>query len=204
MSEEINAKNTKEEKFLIVFQPEYVNIDAFFCFTLKNGIKLLTLFTLWNAGINFIETVAENTIIYRLFSFVLFILYVKTAIYLFISAVNLNYKYANVSYNTYEIVVIMNCMYYVILIILMCFGLYTPYNKDGSFIARFVSFLIESIVVMLVCAYFLWIMFSFMVLLNENRIKVVLGEEYTKIVANNVYENNVNVRNDEQQNLLEI
>jgi hypothetical protein len=43
-----------------------------------------------------------------------------------------------------------------------------------------------------------------MVLLNENRIKVVLGEEYTKIVANNVYENNVNVRNDEQQNLLEI
>lgn len=204
MTEPLITENINKEKFLLIFEPRQVVNQACCCCTLKNGIKCLSIFFLFSSGSCFIDSLKTGSILLSLTSIIYSILYVVSAFYLFVSVVNLKEIYAKVAYICYEIIILFQIALFLIYLVLIIFGAYKPFQNNENVILVLIAFIISFAIIISLDIYFLWIIFSFRVLLIKGDIGIVVGDELTNIL-NNESEmapiNNTNINTNQVTNL---
>ena len=204
MTEPLITENINKEKFLLIFEPKQVENRACCCYTLKNGIKCLSIFFLFSSGSCFIDSLKTGSILLSLTSIIYSILYVVSAFYLFVSVVNLKEIYAKVAYICYEIIILFQITLFLIYLVLIIFGAYKPFQNNENVILVLIAFIIAFAIIISLDIYFLWIIFSFRVLLIKGDIGIVIGDELTNIL-NNESEmapiNNTNINTNQVTNL---
>lgn len=184
MTEPLITENINKEKFLLIFEPKQVENRACCCCTLKNGIKCLSIFFLFSSGSCFIDSLKTGSILLSLTSIIYSILYVVSAFYLFVSVVNLKEIYAKVAYICYEIIILFQITLFLIYLVLIIFGAYKPFQNNENVILVLIAFIISFGIIISLDIYFLWIIFSFRVLLIKGDIGTVIGDELTNILNN--------------------
>lgn len=204
MIEPLITENINKEKFLLIFEPKQVENRVCCCCTLRNGIKCLSVFFLFSSGSCFIDSLKTGSKIWSLTSILYSVLYVVSAFYLFVSVVNLKEIYAKVAYVCYEIIILFQIALFFIFMILIILGAYKPFQNNENVILVLVGFTISFAIIISLDIYFLWIIFSFRVLLIKGAAGVVVGDELTNIL-NNESEmapiNNTNINTNQVMNL---
>lgn len=204
MTEPLITENIHKEKFLLIFEPKQVENRVCCCCTIRNGIKCLSVFFLFSSGSCFIDSLKSGSILLNMTSILYSILYVVSAFYLFVSVVNLKEIYAKVAYVCYEIIIFFQIALFFIFLILIIIGAYKPFQNNENVFLVLVGFIISFGVIISLDIYFLWIIFSFRVLLIKGAIGIVVGDELANIL-NNESEmapiNNTNINNNQVTNL---
>ena len=93
---------------------------------------------------------------------------------------------------------------FLIYLVLIIFGAYKPFQNNENVILVLIAFIISFAIIISLDIYFLWIIFSFRVLLIKGDIGIVIGDELTNIL-NNESEmapiNNTNINTNQVTNL---
>lgn len=204
MTEPLITENTYKEKFLLFFEPKKVINQACCCCTLKNGVKCLSVFFLFASGSAFIDSIKATSYLLVLVSIIYSVLYIVSAFYLFISAVNLNEIYAKVAYTCYEFIILIETTLAILSMILILIGIYQPFDNKTGIILSFFAFLISFTVILSIDLYFLWVIFSFRIMIMKGDYNALLGDDISKVISpetsNNVLlpqgiNENINVAN---------
>ena len=164
---ENDNKKLKEPKISSLF---------FICFDLKNGIKITIFFLFLFAIINFIEGIYQMFFSFMLFSFFKSILYLISSIYLLASIIYLNYRYVEISFKIFQIIISYSCI---------CVGLYfllsLSYPKPEDYQVHLAMFFFELVSISFLI-YLNWTIYCFKISLSDQDFELNKEKDkYTKV-----------------------
>ncbi len=156
-----NDNKRLKEPFIYFFHPKKISSLFFICFDLKNGIKITIFFLFLFAITNFIEGIYQMFFSFMLFSFFKSILYLISSIYLLASIIYLNYRYVQISFKIFQIIISYSCI---------CVGLYfllsLSYPKPADYQVHLAMFFFELVSISFLI-YLNWTIYCFKISLSD-------------------------------------
>lgn len=160
--------DNNDENFLLFFKPKKVNTNI--CsIRLETSAKLISIVFLACFIFHFIYSFSSERVCTIIISSLLCVGYILCCIYLYICAVNFNYRFSRIAYLILEAIIIFKSILAVLYFLLILFGIF-PYYYSYSLKKRFWSafgFFILNLVDIGIMIFFLWIIFAFMIVLKE-------------------------------------
>jgi hypothetical protein len=171
-----NDNKKLKEPFIYFFHPKKISSLFFICFDLKNGIKITIFFLFLFAIINFIEGIYQMFFSFMLFSFFKSILYLISSIYLLASIIYLNYRYVEISFKIFQIIISYSCI---------CVGLYfllsLSYPKPEDYQVHLAMFFFELVSISFLI-YLNWTIYCFKISLSDQDFELNKEKDkYTKV-----------------------
>ena len=171
-----NDNKKLKEPFIYFFHPKKISSLFFICFDLKNGIKITIFFLFLFAIINFIEGIYQMFFSFMLFSFFKSILYLISSIYLLAGIIYLNYRYVEISFKIFQIIISYSCI---------CVGLYfllsLSYPKPEDYQVHLAMFFFELVSISFLI-YLNWTIYCFKISLSDQDFELNKEKDkYTKV-----------------------
>lgn len=158
MSAQITSPNL--DKFLFVFTPTKPDEECVFKIPLNIGVRIISIVLLISSLLEFIDALGKNEIWNLIIDVFFSVFFLVIAFFSFMSTINKNYDYSNVSYIVYAIIYIIKVIEYLAKSVLIILGLVNPFG-DSFFELKGVWYVIGEGVYLLVLLYFIWIIYCF-------------------------------------------
>jgi hypothetical protein len=169
--------NPTKEKFLFYFQPRDVARESLCGCSLRIGVQVIAILFIATTLSSLFSALRLNSLIDLILTGIAFTLYLIAGICVMYAANVFSFTVANIANTIYSLLFILNLINYLIVSLLILLGVYTPLGTEDHFKAGLI-FLIASALIMAVQAYMIWMVFSFMVHLRNNRIGLITGDLY--------------------------
>jgi hypothetical protein len=177
-----NNKNRKPgnptgERFLFVFTPDEPALQGPCGCSLKTGSQLIAIFFIICIIPAFMKSFYTNDLISVLFYLSASVLYLIAGICILYSSITYSYVYAHTASLIYSFCFVVNFIDYAVVLIMVFMGKYQVMtNLDNLTLVLYLASVIT--VILLIHAYLLWIIYSYMVHLKQGRISLVRGNVY--------------------------
>jgi hypothetical protein len=170
--------NPTGERFLFVFTPDEPALQAPCGCSLKTGSQLIALIFIICTFPTFLNSFNSSDIITILFYLSASILYFIAGVCVIYSSLSYNYIYAHTASLIYNFCFLINFIDYAVVIIMVFTGKYRPAAGaiDNYTLGLYLS--IGVAIILLIHAYMIWIIYSFMVHLKHGRISLIKGYVY--------------------------
>ena len=174
------SENSCNEKFLFFFTPKKVDLESCCGFSLRSGIKLVSIYLLIAAIYYFCSILKEESWIEIILSILISLCYLISAFYLYLSTIYLEYSYCKIGNIIYTLIFyfdIINC--FIVSIRISTNQIYLLFN---SIIITQIIFLIMQFISILIELYMLWIGFCYLVHIKMERLNIVYGDNLHTIL----------------------
>ena len=176
------SENSCNEKFLFFFTPKTVDLESCCGFSLRSGIKLVSIYLLFASISYFCSILKEETWIEIILSILISLCYLISAFYLFLSTIYLEYSYCKIGNIIYTLIFyfdIIDC--FIVSIRISTNQIYLLFN---SIIITQIIFIIMQFISILIELYMLWIGFCYLVHIKMERLNIVYGDNFATLLSN--------------------
>ena len=169
--------NLTKDSFLFVFSVEKIDISFLCGCTLFAGIRLISICMVINGLSNVFFSYKNENYLDFILSFIYSFLYFISAFYLFKSSISLDFYDANIGYKIYASLFLFELFLFISNCFLISIGTISPLGEGKFFLKKYIFYLFGQFSFALIKLYFVWIVFSYMIHLKLNRIKVIMLEK---------------------------
>ena len=166
--------NLTKDSFLFVFSVEKIDISFLCGCTLFAGIRLISICMVINGLSNVFFSYKNENYLDFILSFIYSFLYFISAFYLFKSSISLDFYDANIGYKIYASLFLFELFLFISNCFLISIGTISPLGEGKFFLKKYIFYLFGQFSFALIKLYFVWIVFSYMIHLKLNRIKVIM------------------------------
>ena len=158
MSADITSPNL--DKFLFVFTPTKTDDECIFKIPLNIGVRVISIVLLISSLLEFLDALGKNEIWDLIIDVFFSVFFLVIAFFSFMSTINNNYDYSNVSYIVYALIYIIKVIEYIAKSVLIILGLVNPFG-DSFFELKGIWYIIGEGVYLFILLYFIWIIYCF-------------------------------------------
>lgn len=177
----LNNNNPDRDKFFFIFTPLTVDIECCCCFSLRTGMKILSFFFILLAAFILYSTPSAQSNLMAIIYLIFTGLFLIISISLYLSTNSFHYHHVYLAYVIFELIILLNAVEDICGVIMIYLGVIVSPIAPPVYLNYFpfviISFILLCIITIWIEIYMLWLIYSYMIHLKHNRLKVIFGQE---------------------------
>lgn len=157
---------SNENNFLFFFKPSQIDNQCIFNIPLKTGVQIISIILILASLDEFFDALSEQSYFLLVWNLLLSIFFLTVAIFSFLSTINQNYSYANISYIIYAITWYVKAVEFIYETIKHFIEFINPGGTKFFHLSYLVD-IISDALYLLILLYFVWVVFCYSINLKN-------------------------------------
>jgi hypothetical protein len=157
---------SNDNNFLFFFKPSQIDNQCIFNIPLKTAVQIISIILILASLDEFFDALSEQSYFFLIWNLLLSIFFLTVAIFSFLSTINQNYSYANISYIIYAITWYVKAVEFIYETIKHFIEFINPSGTKFFHLSYLVD-IISDALYLLILLYFVWVVFCYSINLKN-------------------------------------